>query len=313
MNNSGSLQPYVPEKVEVVLTKDDKLKEFYNSLYYLIEDYPELADMKKLFVEDINRFKVEYPRRLIQCVAKTLDIPKSGVDILGGKPYINKTGLLYKVHNDKRKIKKLGTYPVFFPFKMEIVQTPESEYYKHFLGRSEEGDAVFVGYVEFRNGEFYWAWGTANAKYLKREYQKMSTMQPYVVELAGTRALNRAIREATGMALISIEEVNERGGEIIGAMMKDEVTPEKQKLLDTIESQFKQLRWNSAKKLEFCNRFGGDLLLLPVDTLSKIVVELSYNMQQAKSAVKKTVKKSGVKNEAKVGSKKTSKKTVKKT
>jgi hypothetical protein len=283
-----------------------QLKEQADALYYVIKDYPDLEDLRELYASDKpgdkQRFLFEYPRRLVECVAKDLSIPKSGVDILGGKPYINKTGLTYKIQRDKRKIKTMGVYPVLFPFKFGLVgNSLDEEHYKYFLGSSEDGTAVFMGIVEFANGEKYFDYGTANAKYLCKDYNKMSTMQPYVIELASTRANLRTIRIATGVGLCSVEEMNDKGYEIVNNLIKSNITPEKQKLMDTIESQFKQLRWNSAKKLEFCNRFGGDLAVLPDETLSKIVVELSCKILENKQ-VKKT-KKVSAKNETKVKSK----------
>ena len=300
MNQDG-LQPYASENVTKMLAEDKHLKEFYNSLYNVIKDYPDLSDMVELFKKDVVGFKREYPRRLSECVAKTLDIPKSGVDILGGKPYINKTGLLYKVNKDMRKIKRLGVYPVFLPFKATVVQVPETESYKHFLGFSEDGTAMFLGVAEFNNGDMYFDYGTANAKHLDSSWGKMSTMQPYVIMLASTRASNRVIRLATSVGLCSVEEMNDKGHDIIMNNLKGKIPAEKSKLIDTIESQFKQLRWNSAKKLEFCNRFGGELIVLPEETLNKIVVELSCKILEGKQ-IKKTVKKSNkvsAKNETK--------------
>ena len=170
----------------------DKKKEEKVTQWELLKaEFPALKNVK-----GAGLFAAE----LTKAVAEKYSIPLSGITILGGNPYINKVGLLYKAHNDGRKVKKMFTEPVILPINIKSGSD---------VMLSDDGTAMFRGVVEFENGEVYTDYGTANAKYLTKSYNKMSSMIPYVIELSSTRAMNRAIRLATGVGLVSYEELNE--------------------------------------------------------------------------------------------------------
>ena len=198
---------------------DKQKKDFEDkviALKLIEKQYPAMAELHQILKENPQEFRRMYPVILIQEVSKQLGIPMSGVDILGGKPYINKTGLLAKVQKDPRRVIKIKATPVLYAIEIQLLNQPTDEdFKKYFIGCSKDGTAVYHAIVQFEDGSVYEDEGTANAKYLNRQWGKMSTMIPYVNELAATRAVNRTLRLATGIGLVSVEELNERGYNIV--------------------------------------------------------------------------------------------------
>lgn len=156
-------------------------------------------------------------------IAKDEGIPPSGITILGGKPYINVTGLDCKVRT-KCKEEKLTLAGVSY----EIIQTVN--------GESKDGRAGGWGIVKFFDKPGFekalaGLKGTPITKdildSLKEMYLQVFKMRGYaspatlgmesmkkadnVEHMAERRATNRAKREATGTGLTSVDEM-EHGG-----------------------------------------------------------------------------------------------------
>lgn len=246
MGDSRDVQAYKQKDME------EKVKAF-NSL--LIQ-YPELEEMKGLIATKGEDFRAQYPVILTKIVSDRLDIPMSGVDILGGKPYINKTGLTHRIQKDPRRVKAIKSVPILLPIaEINVVTIPkDADFEKYFLGNSTDGTAIFQGIVEFEDGSRFEDQGTANAKYLNSSWGKMKTMIPYVIELASTRSINRAMRLATGIGLVSVEEINERGYDLVQESAASDISLEKMELIQDVANLFVKLRFNDAKKLVYMNK-----------------------------------------------------------
>jgi hypothetical protein len=295
---------------------DDKV----TSLMQIESQYPKMAEVREALKNGLpaNEFRRVYAIKLIEAVSESLDIPNSGVDILGGKPYINKTGLLNRVQKDKRQVIKMKTITTLYPMKINVQNQSQDEDVKnYFIGCSEDGTAVVTAIIAFNDGSEYIAQASANAKYLNKQYGKMATMIPYVMELAETRALNRAMRMATGVGLTSVEEINERGYTLITEKINKEVSGKKVELITEIEKTFESLNFNEARKLMYTSKFGGvgDLSSMTESDLEKLLFslqEIPKKTTMKLSAKKVTEKKKSIKKPVKKVTKKVSKKTTKK-
>jgi hypothetical protein len=171
----------------------------------LVTQYPELEPLADLVRKnDMGNFRRQYPGMVVGVVAKALGIPTSGITLFAGFPYINVSGLLCRTQKDPRKVKRITAHMVFSPVQIDVKNMPE-EAKQHFIGVTE-GTAVYKGIVEFADGSVFEATGTASKQNIR-----MSTMHTYLLEMAETRAKNRAMRTATGCALVSIEEIETRG------------------------------------------------------------------------------------------------------
>lgn len=250
--------------------------------------WPKLLELKDQLANDPNEFRRMYPILLVQAVAETLDIPPSGVTILGGKPYINKTGLSVRLQKDERRVKVKKTVPVLYPMEIKQLSNPSDEdMKKYFIGCSTDGTAVYRAIIEFEDGSIYEEEGSAHPNNIK-----MSTMKVFVMELAATRAMNRAMRSATGVGLVSIEELNERGFSLKGDSGND-VSGKKIELVGKVEKLFTKLKFNSAKKLQFTSKFAGvpDLVQASEVNLEKLLYTLQEIVPKKLPKPKKTVKK----------------------
>ena len=224
---------------------EEKLTAFKN----LMMQYPEIERLRDL---DPQTFRINYASIVAQAVSRELDIPISGIDILGGKPYINKTGLTAKIQKDPREVQAIKAIPVLFPMKLNLLNTPgDADFSKYFVGYSGDETAVYHGIVRFKDGSFFEDEGTANAKFLVKEYGKMKTMQAYIMELAATRATNRAMRLATGIGLVSSEELNTRGITSSKDNMA-EFTDEKTELILEAEKLFTAKGITEAARIDLC-------------------------------------------------------------
>jgi len=203
----------------------------------------------KLFLST-DQYAQEVPRELVELcqeIAKQEEIPITGLTILGGKPYINVTGLDRKLRN---KCEKENL--ILINVKAEKIQhaTEENKY-----------KAGYRGIVQFFNEKgFLEALGKlsspdiATIEKLKEVYTysfedegwaspqsvKMSTLHSTdaINMMASRRATNRAKRLATGCGLTSIDEL---GIEI--TEMKQEVpSPEKPTPISDIEEKLKKMR-----------------------------------------------------------------------
>jgi hypothetical protein len=279
--------------------KEKKRKEAARIAYIKLQwEYPELkeklGEIKKGEVGD--DFIYMFHSLLAKFAAEKFGIPIPGVDILENYPYINSSGLLYKLQMDPRRVKAVRT---------ELKQNPNSN------GFNESGVVIFKAIVEFQDGSSYDGTGTACAKHLVPQYKKMSTMQPYVIELAETRSVNRAIRRAIAWGHVSAEEINERGYEIVRDGVITGMSGKKIGLIEKIEYRYKELGYNTAKQIELNNKFGShDLRMLSEDKLKTILLLLE-DIKPAKKAVKKkTVSRKPVKKSVKQIEDKTSEKKV---
>lgn len=120
---------------------------------------------------------------LIQKESEKLGINPKGMDVLGGKPYINHTGLL-------EIAKRIGMAGI----KVEPVHR----------ATKEEPWAEYKATVAMKDGSFYEDYG-----YGSRDSIKMSSLHnaDFINMTTITRAKNRALRGATGMGLVSAEEI----------------------------------------------------------------------------------------------------------
>lgn len=250
------------------------LEEKRRALAVIEKQFPEMSELRAVLRDNPKEFRNRYPIALTNAVSKKLGVPMSGIDILGGKPYVNKTGLTYKVQKDPRRVKCIKAVPVLYPMKVNLLNTPDDpDFKKFFVGFSEDGTAVSHGIVEFEDGSRFEDEGSANAKYLNKQWGKMSTMVPYINELASTRATNRAMRLATGIGLVSVEELNERGYSLVKENMTNEVSDNKIRLIASIEDLYRELRFNEAKRVMWNSKFGGvpDLGQIDEKNLEKLL------------------------------------------
>ena len=304
--------------------KEKDLEEKMTALAVIEQQFPEMQKLRPLLSENITEFRAQYPVVLIDCVARSLGIPRQGVDILGGKPYINTTGLNAKVQKDPRRVKTMKAVPILYPFKINpLNQATDPDFKQFFIGSSEDGTAVAAGIVEFEDGSRFVDQGTANAKYLNKEWNKMSTMIPYVMELACTRALNRAMRRATGVGLVSVEELNERGITLIQDKIQTETqgSGRKLELIKTITESFDRMKYNEARRIMYCSKWGGnaDLAQCTEEALGKMALGLASEIAVNKPSIpkrnakKRRAKKKTTAKKAAPKKGKTKKATVKKT
>ena len=115
-------------------------------------------------------------REMIMGVARVYNIPALGVNILANQPYINKDGLLYKLHQH---------------FNVAKIKT---EFIKMSLSKNEP--AVVRVTIIMKDGMEIEGIGEASATNVKLEAVKNMLNQ-----MAETRATNRAIRKAITLKL----------------------------------------------------------------------------------------------------------------
>jgi len=112
------------------------------------------------------------------------DIPQEFIVNIAGKPYIRKAGLIFVA-------KKHGLISI----KTEPVQ------WSH---ESRELRAIFKATVTFDDGSFFEGYGVADKNNVKAQQ-----FIPHLDHLAETRAVCRALRNATASGLVAIEEMSE--------------------------------------------------------------------------------------------------------
>lgn len=115
---------------------------------------------------------------LICKVGQAFGIPPMGVNILGGKPYVNKDGLLYKLNEySAKRAKGKGKLK---GIKKEFIQ----------YSLKPEDPAVMKAILEFDDGTFVEGIGEASKLNVSLDKVKASLNM-----MAETRAVNRAIRQ----------------------------------------------------------------------------------------------------------------------
>jgi hypothetical protein len=168
-----------------------------SNLVYNKEEYQKRIDELKALLEseglnEVQRKKIKTMIALYQ-MALGLEIPVCGITILGGNPYINTAGLLYKtieVSKSHGGIKRISAEPL-------------KDKDGNLLISQEPGKpAFFIGRVEFNDGTVFEDIGEASIENIR-----MSTIHPFLNSMAARRATNRAMRLATGIGLVSAEEI----------------------------------------------------------------------------------------------------------
>lgn len=134
--------------------------------------------------------------------AEALDIPTTGVTLLGGKPYVNKIGLLHKAH-------QIG------------LQSITAEQLSN-ANENENMTAGYKAYIDMKDGSHFEAEGWGSPKSIQ-----MKTLHnpDFINMTTETRAKNRALGLATGYGYVSAEEIQ---GEIIDTIEADYQTEENQ-------------------------------------------------------------------------------------
>lgn len=141
----------------------------------VIKEEKKLQDMVNMFAGSsvLLQNDKENERNLILRVAEVFNIPAVCVNVMGGLPYINKDGLLYKLMEyEGDKIVSLNT-------KMLQVATGHGE------------KAVAEATLMFNDGRNFTAIGEADESSVKLQAVKMTPNM-----MAETRAQNRVIRKA---------------------------------------------------------------------------------------------------------------------
>lgn len=186
-NKKNKLQTLDLEKIKEELGEEPL---DVSGLKYSEEKYKEKVEKlsKLLESDELGAREEKYASKAIRFykMALSLEIPASGLTILGGKPYINTAGLLYKTHRvaqEKGGVRKITVKPL------------ES-------AESVKESAIFIGRVEFGDGAIFEDIGEASAANIK-----MSTIKPFLNSMAARRATNRAMRLATSVGLVSAEEI----------------------------------------------------------------------------------------------------------
>ena len=103
MNEPTKTENKIPAPKQMDQWERKDFDEKVIALKTLEVQYPEMKKLRELLKDNHTEFRRQYVTTLIATVAKTLDIPVNGIDILGGKPYINKTGLTAKIQKDPSK------------------------------------------------------------------------------------------------------------------------------------------------------------------------------------------------------------------
>lgn len=166
---------------------------------------------------------------LINELAKQEGIPASGITILGGKPYINVTGLDVKLKNKCKEEKLVHTQTKakciqegtkengwYFGYHAEIVLF-DKEGFKAALGKIQNiTDSIFMSLAETYTYRFT-AEGFASIlttegigwkyEWVSGYKQKTVPLPENIRMMAERRATNRAKREATGTGLTSLDEL----------------------------------------------------------------------------------------------------------
>lgn len=121
----------------------------------------------------------------VQSFIKTHELPIEGVTILGGRVYINGVGLLVKA-------KKMGLKGI----RVEIVKS----------ATKEDLNAIVKATVEMMDGGIFEDFG-----YGSTDSIQMKTLHnaDVITMTTITRAKNRALRNATGVGLVSAEEMKD--------------------------------------------------------------------------------------------------------
>ena len=139
--------------------------------------------------------------RKIVAFAEDIGVPPAGITILGGNPYVNKVGLLFKAH-------QAGIHSI----------TSEN------IRNAHDGEKMVAGYharVEMKDGSFFEGEGWASPMSIN-----MKTLHnpDFINMTAETRAKNRQLRDAVGCGYVSAEETELISGIDTGTDIPAQVT-----------------------------------------------------------------------------------------
>lgn len=258
---------------------DEESEKRLRTLQGLMVEFPQLEPLRDLYREDKAEFWRTYQGAVLKAAAETYDLPIAGVEMPPGhhRPYVNYHGLLVKTHKDPRRLRLLRTVPVLYPFGIHLLNQPQDEYTRrYFIGTSDEQMAVFEGIVLFEDGSEFHAQGTAHPGNTNR------MVRNYLIEMADTRAACRTMRRATGVGLLSVEELEERG---ISSPTRDMVSPlemrRRSALRDEARELFFRAKLNRANEIAVLRRYTGVDDLLDADP--EKTKELIEHLQKAEN------------------------------
>jgi hypothetical protein len=201
----------VPEKV-VKVDVDNVFRETGKTLLTINfnkEEYGKvLAQLKSI---DATKLGVMKKKDLVESItlleaAIGWEVPACGVTLLFGNPYMNTSGLLYKVRSSEKfgKLTRISAEPM------------KDKDGNPFIASEIGKPAIFVGTVEFEEATFQDI-GEAGAASLKAK-----EFIPFANSMAARRATNRAMRLAVDWGATSFEELpeanngkREEGGELL--------------------------------------------------------------------------------------------------
>lgn len=162
-------------------------------------------------------------QELLAEIARQEDIPLTGLTLLGGKPYINVTGLDVKLRNMCEKEKLVLLSVEYAPFEVKVAQDGkyraggmgivrlfDREGFQKALEALVKGKEPLTREILDSLKDLYVRTFKMNG-WASSQTLQMSTMQNVdnIEMMAARRATNRAKREATGTGLTSIDEVDE--------------------------------------------------------------------------------------------------------
>ncbi len=161
--------------------------------------------------------------QLIIDIAKEEGIPTSGITILGGKPYVNTTGLDVKLRSkcEDEKLVHVGTEYVMIQQAAKenglraggwgIVKLFDKPGFEKALLMASKGGPVTMEVINALKEMYFRVFKMRG--FASPETLQMKTMQSIenIEAMAERRATNRAKREATGTGLTSVDEMDENG------------------------------------------------------------------------------------------------------
>ncbi len=180
--------------------------------------------------KEIQKYsKSEFPVEQIQEIAKQENIPATGITIMGGRPYINVTGLDVKLRNkckdEKLELVEIRADKIQDPtkengylcgFHAEVLLFDKDSFQKA-LTKLKEVDRESLKELKdtftYRfTGEGWASPATCEAIGFKYEWVngkkvKGAILEENIIMMAERRATNRAKREATGTGLTSVDEL----------------------------------------------------------------------------------------------------------
>jgi hypothetical protein len=178
----------------------------------------ELTEVGKEFLTAMDVSDKQYA--LMQMYAEQTGIPVTGITIMGGKPYVNVTGLDAKIQKDRRKVKRIDFVCLKHAEKDDMragyIGIVEFEDTNERMKMRQEVimKAIEEGYEVDKIEQMIDRLGLSAPIYRDEgwagtESVKMSTMKnlDFLNMMAIRRATNRAKRQAVGCGLTTVDEM----------------------------------------------------------------------------------------------------------